>query len=155
MLWVKFCSMEVSWESHNFLLKSSGKAQLYFSTLRVSVGLLFTSMLTTKKQDPHHLPYIKHDHLEIDHDSGFQSSYRNTWQLPCTEKFNNPWKLLLSIAVSQKVPNTDRFPVFNFTSMRPTCLLLPSYYLSQHQNHNYLKKALVEKRQWSKKNTET
>lgn len=64
--------------SYNFLLKSSGKDKLYFSTLRASVGLLFIPMLTTKKQDSHHLPYIKQDHLEIDHDSGFQSSYRNT-----------------------------------------------------------------------------
>lgn len=63
--------------SYSFLLKSSGKDKLYFSTLRASVGLLFTPMLTTKKQDPHHLPYIKHDHLDIDQDSGFQSSYRN------------------------------------------------------------------------------
>lgn len=64
--------------SYSFLLKSSGKDELCFSTLRASAGLLFTPMLTTKKQDPHHLRSIKHDHLEIDHDSGFQSSYRNT-----------------------------------------------------------------------------
>lgn len=85
MLWVKFCSVEVSWESHNFSLdlvtvscsSLQAKTNCIFQLLRVSVGLLFTPMLTTKKQDPHHLPYIKHDHLDIDQDSGFQSSYRN------------------------------------------------------------------------------
>lgn len=160
MLCVKFCSMEVFRESHNFSLdlvsffpKSSGKDKLYFSTLRASVDLLFTPMLTTRNKILTICPTLNQIIWKLTMTVDFKALTEITDSYHAQKVQKSLKAIAFNCGITKDTKHINGSPVFNFTSMRPTCLLYLSYYLSQHQNHSYQKKTSVEKRQWSKKST--
>lgn len=133
MLWVKFCSMDVPWESHNFSLylvtvscsSLQAKTNCIFQLQGPVMGCFSHLCLPPRNKIPTICPTLNMIIWKLTMTVDFKA----LTEIPNSYHAQEVQQSLKAIAFNcgiTKGTKHKRSPVFNFTSMRQTCLLHPS-----------------------------